>query len=62
MTPTRKLEEHLKKQNKCEHKNIVKRDSTIIGCYYECVDCEKMSAVSYYFKNYREESNGNNDR
>ena len=50
-----KLNDMLKKQNKCEHKNVVKRDSKIIGCYYECVDCEKMSAVSYYFKHYKEE-------
>jgi len=51
-----KIDDLLKKQRKCEHKNIVKCDSKIIGCYYECVDCEKMSAVSYYFKHYKEEN------
>ncbi len=49
------LQDLYDKQNKCEHKNIVKRDSSIIGCYYECVDCEKLSADSRYFRHYEED-------
>ena len=47
------LDQLMDRQRNCEHKNIVKVDSEIIGCYYQCVDCDKLSAVDYYFKHYK---------
>ena len=49
------INEVLKKQNSCEHKNIVRVDSVVIGHYFQCQDCLKISASSTYFKHYEEE-------
>ena len=49
------LDQLMARQRNCEHRNIVKVDSEIIGCFYKCVDCEKLSADRLYFKHYNGE-------
>ena len=43
------------KQNNCEHKNVVRVKSPIIEYYYQCTECDKMSALVTYFEHYRGE-------
>ena len=49
------INEVLKKQNLCEHKNIIKVYSVVIEHYFQCQDCLKASSSSTYFKHYEKE-------
>ena len=47
-----KLNELYAKQNKCEHKNVIKVKSEIMHHYFECTDCNKLASMGSYFRYY----------
>ena len=51
------IDELIRKQNLCEHRNIMKVDAVVIDHYFQCQDCLKISASSTYFKYYEEKNN-----
>jgi len=51
-----KVDELIRKQNLCEHRNVIKVDAVVIDHYFQCQDCLKISALSTYFKHYEEKS------
>ena len=53
-----KVDELIRKQNLCEHRNVIKVDAVVIDHYFQCQDCLKISAASTYFEHYEEEKNG----
>ena len=52
------IDELMRKQNLCEHRNVMKVDAVVIDHYFQCQDCLKISTASTYFEHYEEEKNG----
>ena len=40
------IDELMRKQNLCEHRNVIKVDAVVIDHYFQCQDCLKISTLS----------------
>ena len=44
------IDELMKKQNECKHKDVVFKESEVLPSgYYECTECKKISVMKGYF-------------
>ena len=46
------IDELMRKQNLCEHRNVIEVDAVVIDHYFQCQDCLKISTLSTYFEHY----------
>lgn len=53
-----KVDELIRKQNLCEHRNVIEVDAVVIDHYFQCQDCLKISTLSTYFEHYEEKNEG----